>query len=221
MGDFMKQEVTGRLNRPIFWPKGSGKHVQDTATASFSEFGSRALSYGSPGVCGCTLLVIVSRRGVYIAHYWESVSFAPDQEWIDQFGGEDEAFQKTVLDGIQKGVATDAVPPQQVSLKGVASAIDDDSIRAYLIIPIMTDRDVVDGYRPKWDQMKRAVEEILPSVTNRWREIRYDAVEPEKATGGKGYVLFKYDPNHNGRRKTTMWVEDNATPEHDDEWLFQ
>jgi len=40
-------------------------------------------SYAAARLQGCTMLVVISRKGTYMAHYWESISFDPDE---DQFG---------------------------------------------------------------------------------------------------------------------------------------
>jgi hypothetical protein len=47
-----------------------------------------AFSCGTMGLCGCTTLVVVSRKGVYATHCWESISFAPDEKWRKPKGKE-------------------------------------------------------------------------------------------------------------------------------------
>lgn len=53
--------------------------------------------------------MIISRKGVYMAHYWENIAFAADDEWLNRYKGKDnnekqkKIFQATVIDGLNKG----------------------------------------------------------------------------------------------------------------------
>lgn len=80
-----------------------------------------------------------------------------------------------------------------------------------------------DGYRPRGNAMKNTVNRLAPTLAtgDRWREVKYTPLrnrDPQLESTALGRVRFKYDPDHNGRRKATLWFEREATPYHDDEW---
>ncbi len=56
--------------------------VGDMSTSVIQEFSklkpNEEFSTGTAGLKGCTTLYIISRTGVFAAHYWESISFSPD-----------------------------------------------------------------------------------------------------------------------------------------------
>lgn len=54
------------------------KQGSDINTAFIKKYGRNAFSLGTMGLCGCTSMWIISRSGVYGTHYWESISFSPD-----------------------------------------------------------------------------------------------------------------------------------------------
>lgn len=228
MDDFMDTELTNSLRRPVIWAKKVNGKPQDMATAAFDELKNEAISFGTSGLCGCTVLVIVSKRAVYIAHYWESISFAPDASW--GFKDEDDAFAKTVIKGLMSGVGR-GNGQEQVSLKGQVGKIKDPSIRAYLMIPAKTHAEVPDGYRNRWNEIKTTVGGLIPELAwsptipnPRWAEIKYDALSnnaPELVTTARGCILFKYDPDHNQKRKSALWIEQNPVPVYSEEWTAE
>jgi len=208
--------MTKEEHRPIVWDKGPEDDEEDMATSDFEEFKNEAFILGTGWLCGCTTLVIVSRKGVYYAHYWGNISFAPDEKF--KFKDADEAFKKTVVKGLTEGIEW-----EQTSLKNYAGKIDDEYIRAYLMIPHETWDDIPDGYRDKWNQIKSIVGDFIPKLKGpaRWKD-KNDALLDNTA---RGRILFKFDPDHRatpnqqqGRKKAILWIEGNRTPHHDDVW---
>jgi hypothetical protein len=225
MDTFMVEELSNELvNLPIIWRSDTGNNVvSDTATAWFYEFkkqAKKAFSVGTGGLCGCTTLAIISRKGVYMGHYWESLSFAPEGEDLEPFGTVEKAFQATVIDGLKKGVTG-----QQKPLK--ASQIEDEYIRAYLMIPTESWDGVDNGYRDMWDELKKTVGELVPTLKNEelWTRIRYSALDndiPSQAqeleTTARGRILVKFDPDENKKKRAALWIEQRAEPYHNDIW---
>lgn len=210
------------------------KHEYDVNTSvltKFSAYQSRALSLSAVELRGCTMLAIVSRKAVYISHWWESISFNTDQADLDaEETTQEQLFQETILKPLKDGYRTKG-QTIQVSLRLNADALDDDHIRAYLIHPSTHSKedtsDMQTGYREYWDRIKEAVLEYLPRLKepNRWNDIPYDVVpdelEHELDSTARGRMLFKYDHNHvneNGRvmQRTLIWSETNEI--HRDEW---
>ena len=193
------------------------------ATATFEVFGDEALSLGTGYLCGCTTLVIISRLSVYIGHYWENISFDPDRAWLDVYDTAQRAFQQTVIKGLTQGVRPNSRIPEQVSLRNQARYFEDNYIHAYLMIPDADSNDVPDNYRPQWNAMRETVNRFVPTLAtgDRWREVTYSPLQnfdPDLDSTAQGRLLFKFDPDHNGKRKATLWIERQAIPYHDDEW---
>lgn len=106
--------------------------------------------------------------------------------------------------------------------------IDDDWVKAYLIRPDKSDKQQVDGYRTRWEQIKEVVGYLIPHLKeqNRWTEAVYKKLRQTDRRlfdTPAGKVLFKYDPAHTttnqgSKHKATLWVEGRLEPYHDDEW---
>lgn len=222
MNEWMREEMKDDLFGSIIWEKKVNGEPQDMATSVFEEFEDEVFSLGTGFLCGCTTLVIISRKAVYIGHYWENISFSPDKVWLDLYKTSEAAFKRTVINGLTVGVGRGTYP-EQVSLKGQKHRIQDSYLHAYLMIPSDNSEGYEDGYRDKWEQIKEIVNGILPDLStgDRWTEVKYKPLLKDSKlleNTARGRILFKYDPNHNGKKKTALWIEQNATPYHDDEW---
>lgn len=119
MDKWMKTEIDEHLFESTVWEKKVNGDIEDMATSMFSEFKGQAFSLGPGFLCGCTTMVIVSHRGVYMGRYWESISFSPDDDWVDHYGSSYDCFQNTVIEGLTKGIGKGRAT-EQVSLKGKA-----------------------------------------------------------------------------------------------------
>lgn len=212
---------------PIVWRIQRGTDIN---TAIIKEFGNRAVSISTNGLCGCTSLWIISRKGVYATHYWESISFAPDvDQRLTARETNKQVFERTVLEPLRHGMqingrkAQDALDP----------AIADDHTKAYIVHPERScgPRSRPDGYRNQWNEIKRVVGEIIPALepnanAARWEEVEYirnDRDDMASLFGtASGHVLFKYDPDAHGdgegKKKAVLWVEAKKEPWHNDEW---
>lgn len=76
MEDFFAQEFP--VARLVVFKATNG---DDANTALFQKLESGAFSCGVQGLCGCTSLVVISRKGVYATHWWDSIAFSPDVVW--------------------------------------------------------------------------------------------------------------------------------------------
>lgn len=71
---------------PVVWTlkdPGPAKTEYDINTSLFAEYrfyNNEEMSLSVTNLVGCTMMVIVSRRGVYIGHYWENISFDTDAD---------------------------------------------------------------------------------------------------------------------------------------------
>lgn len=219
--NFIMTETNHADAIPIVWTGGTSQAPIDMNTAELRVFGDEDFSYSTAFLKGCTVLAIVSRRGVYLAHYWETISFSLN---IDNVTPEiqQREFERTVLRPLERGHQR-----FQDSLKGNLGLLVDEYVHVYLIRPA-TGADEMTDYRQYWDQIKDLVLGWIPQASDRWTEHRYDVVLGDNAavqrtlfTTSRGRLLFKYDPRHrrvNGRdmRRTMLWSE--TTEIHNDEW---
>jgi hypothetical protein len=201
----------------------------DINTALFYDF-EQERSIAATRLKGCTMLAVISRKGVYIGHYWESIAFSPDEDLLKDGDTQQAIFQRTVLNGLKDGIS-DPDRPSQMSFTKFAQQLGDDFVKAYLIRPNVNSEDNADGrdgYPDEWRRMKDVVVGALPKIgePGRWTEIIYNVEQNEALldTTPRGRVLFKIDPKHVPRasrrgkdtRLAILWVETREV--HRDQW---
>ncbi|KAH8433389.1 uncharacterized protein LDX57_011023 [Aspergillus melleus] len=236
MDEFMRDEIVD-VTQKLIWHRMVSGEPEHFDTAIYEEFKDhKSISIGTSGLCGCTVLVIISREAVYMAHYWENISFAPDEDWEKYYRriGRD-IFEESVVRGLRDGIGT-----KQKKLK--PGPFDNDHVQAYLMHPNAPadnfkpdeDRQVIfeEYYERRWNQIKEIVIEIIPAIgqPGRWIDLEYKALDKDSPLldrTARGHILFKYDPDHRytdadgteiSQRKATLWVEQNIKPKHDDTW---
>ncbi|KPM40776.1 hypothetical protein AK830_g5791 [Neonectria ditissima] len=224
MEKFMLSEVPKA--QQIVWQIPKGTDINTAVSRSFGD-SRRGFSLGTMGLCGCTSVWIISRSGVYASHFWESISFSPDDIWRRvKSETNTQVFQRTVIQPMKDGETNDKGRKMQDKVD-VGILGNDDSVRAYIVHPERSCyANNQNAYRPKWDLIKTTVGEIIPALDpathdDRWNEPIYqrkDRDDDALFTSSAGRVLFKYDPNHQGKKKATLWVEGREEPWHDDEW---
>lgn len=178
-------------------------------------------------------MVLVSKRAIYFGHYWENVGFSLDPVWEDTYPTQEIAFDQTIRKGLQQGIENRRVR-EQASLLANAALLDDDSLHGFLMIPRRGFQpaedlsglvEVDDAYRAAWDEMKAIVHQILPRLDpadqSKWTEYRYDATNDEDILYDtvNGKILFKYDPDHHGQKKTLLYLEDQRQGAGSWEWV--
>ncbi|CZR65973.1 uncharacterized protein PAC_15873 [Phialocephala subalpina] len=169
--------------------------IQPFNTALFQEIGGdQAKSLGTDGLCGCTVLVIASRTGVYMAHYFKDFSFTEDEYWDEKMKmGLEQRFTNLVIGGLTNGLNPNprARRPQQVSLTSCAAKI-------------------LEGAGP--DPNDNKIKDISYDPLNNNDDALWDTAA--------GKVLFKYDPDHNKQKKAALWTEGDPTDRHNDQWTL-
>jgi hypothetical protein len=201
----------------------------DINTALFYDFAEER-SIVAAELKGCTMLAVISRKGVYIGHYWESIAFATDEKFLKDGDTQQAIFQRTVLDGLKNGINNPG-RSSQMSFTRFAEQLGDDFVKAYLIRPNVngnSNDDGRDGYPDEWRRMKELVVSLLPKIgePGRWTEIVYNVQSSFQVlrSTSHGRVLFKIDPKHIQRasrrgkdtRLAILWVERNEV--HRDQW---
>lgn len=187
----------------IVWQSDEG---DDMNTALFRPLPQKGeFSLATSHLCGCCSLWIISRKGVYAAHWWESIAFAPDDAWkLTPAETDEDIFQRTVTDHIRNGHVSSNGDIMHEKL--VADNIEDSLIKAYLVHPSHPcEEHYAEQYRAYWAQIINTVKDIIPTLKedNRWQEITYDPLDPEDDMlheTSRGRILFKFDAHHGSRR---------------------
>ena len=165
------------------------------------------------------------------------MAFAPDPIFITEYGTEEACFEQTVIQGLQSGiVGSNPDKPEQESLtEKAATIIAGGNIKAYLMVldkKYNYDENFagLDAYKAKWVKIQSTVGEIIPALKDDnpatpnplWSQISYEAVDESQYARldntALGKVLFKYDPDHQGQKKAALWVGDDFTDLHNDQW---
>ncbi|ESA41812.1 hypothetical protein GE21DRAFT_9704 [Neurospora crassa] len=224
--EFMFNEIPKATQMVWEVPEGT-----DVNTALFTPFdGNEAISVGTSHLCGCTSLVIISQRGVYTTHYWENISFDPDDDFRLTVKGvketNEQVFVRTVLTPLQNGASRRTVVSQEKLDPRKIGNAEGDNIRAFLVRPDGPANDqYVEDYRQKWSRIKSTVGGIVSLLDPnteagraRWQEVIYEPTDNQRvlANQANGRILIKYDPDHEGKKKVILWVERNKIYEH--EW---
>ncbi|KAL6719513.1 hypothetical protein ACLMJK_003754 [Lecanora helva] len=176
------------------------------ATAVTAALGDTAFTYGMQRICGCTWLYVVSHLQVYLAHYWEDISFGKEEKDTTPL-----QFQEQVLDFLDYGYQPPNGQPLQPSLRSVASKfIGQPGLQAAIYSPeAQSDEpNAADFlYNDKVQLMAQKVSEIInqPPQTVRYKPV--DAAKDRPPRGpdmlGKtaaGHMIFQYDPMGAGSR---------------------
>ncbi|KAH7360793.1 hypothetical protein BKA65DRAFT_192609 [Rhexocercosporidium sp. MPI-PUGE-AT-0058] len=133
-------------------------------------------------------------------------------------------FQNTVLDVLKDG--------GHYHPKLEAALIEDDNIKAYLIVPNQSWRQTGPsdtGYPDMWKLIRTTVGSIVPTLQDeaRWKTIVYAPVEGKNAKDilnspyrSEGKIIFKHDPEHapgaDKPHMSALWVEEKQV--HLDTW---
>ncbi|KAF4548245.1 Hypothetical protein D9617_30g011500 [Elsinoe fawcettii] len=149
-----------------------------TPTSRFDAFGDAPFSAGVDGLLGCIATVLVSHRGVWTSHFWQTTFRKALTDSIDS-KGHDERFQKDVLDPFS-GRNT---PPDFVPLTSLpAGAFAADQHPQLLIVSPGTGQKGGEARYPTVvdrlvDEVQRFVPDLVPGSIVKWT---YKAVTDEE-----------------------------------------
>lgn len=116
-------------------------------TARFEAFGQEPVNIGMSGLFGCTAFIAVSRRGAYVAHWWEHPDFDNGNR-----------LRAGALKGLKEGLQF------HPSLVRYANELRGAS--AFLMIPATGDAaNPIPIYPAEVDLIKKTVHDILHDVT--------------------------------------------------------
>ncbi|BCS29892.1 uncharacterized protein APUU_80195A [Aspergillus puulaauensis] len=99
--------------------------TDERAVMRQAQFRDELFQWGTGGLCGCTMVTLVSRRAVWMAHFWETFSHA-DSDWVpgapipapDQFGTEHMVSYRQFQQRILRALRTAEPPANPVTARG-------------------------------------------------------------------------------------------------------
>ncbi|GAB1199062.1 hypothetical protein APSETT444_008401 [Aspergillus pseudonomiae] len=145
------------------------------SAAILQEFGRLRRKEWSTGPKGYTTLYIISCKAVYATHWWENIYFDPEIEWRDPPTQTNaKLFKLTVTDTLRDG--------EKYHRKLDADLIENDYVRAYLILSTQQDYPNAADYTIQWNQIRDTVGELVPMLQDqsRWTDIAYETVEEDE-----------------------------------------
>lgn len=163
------------------------------------------------GLYGCTSVVILSRKGVYLSHFWQQPSFESMHN-----------FRRDVLDQLENG-GQGMVPLWKLRLPGGALAADTQPIAIVVtpqeytpIGPLMSDKLLYPAMVKQIVDFLSQIFYAFPGFEVKIQDYKSDGQLPEM-NGVRGRYLIQYDPAHipadpcidqPQRAALRMWTED-------------
>ncbi|TGJ78222.1 hypothetical protein E0Z10_g10548 [Xylaria hypoxylon] len=187
---------------------------------SFSDFNANILNIGTERLEGCTVLTVVSRKAVYMAHFFENLAFAPDDGKAP-----DSAFEQNCINQITGRGQTwrtrgDSIDPSLFTGNNGPAF-------AYIMTPRQEQADPtrqnpnppVPGpdtqlYAERMRQLSQTLTSLIPGLwVVYYNYIAANAAQYEEqdAQQHRGKALFEYDPNADGNNNANfrIWYEQN------------
>ncbi|KAK4505420.1 hypothetical protein PRZ48_003383 [Zasmidium cellare] len=218
-------------------PDGTLTAGNSRAVSQSDTFGNTAFQYGSRGLHGCTMVAVISNRGVWMAQFWESYSNS-DGEGANH-DTVDQVLRQRVLMAIQGQTVTNPINPstdprnQYITPEGPALDPslfnrEDDNTNIYFMTPLDGSVTTANKKPPKppsgpamYPNKMRAIADtineliggVLEDVVqyNYWR-LNYanSADEALIDTTERGLCMFQYDPNAfgSGKKGWRLFYED-------------
>ncbi|KAJ6070117.1 hypothetical protein N7499_012004 [Penicillium canescens] len=186
-----------------------------------------AFEMGLEGLCGCSIVVVVSKQAIWFAHIFEDNSFSPREEYADGLSPQ-EMFELTALNFLDTGI--DAIFGVQFqSLKGVRNLfpVGDGVTSAFIVTPQKELDDAVEGgtgadtnvyyteglmYDWAVVQLVAKIKSLIPDIpvtVRQYQALNSDAPDADEAFNTRrGKHLFQYDPQaRQGQKGVRLYLE--------------
>ncbi|KAI1800357.1 hypothetical protein F4811DRAFT_539453 [Daldinia bambusicola] len=183
----------------------------------FSDFQApNFLNIGIDGLEGCTVLTVVSKKAVYMAHFFESLAFAPEGAKAPDTAFEQNCLNLVTGQGQRWRARGDSIDPKLFTG-------DNGPAFAYIMTPRQDQAALtpdnpnppVPGadtqlYGGRIDQLSQTLTNLIPGL---WVvHYNYIATNIEQYTQKyQGKALFEYDANADGNNNPNfrLWYEQN------------
>ncbi|KAI9740055.1 MAG: hypothetical protein M1818_004806 [Claussenomyces sp. TS43310] len=198
------------LGNGEIWDNQYGSSPPFVLVSYQNQFLKTPFQLGTGGVIGCTMVTIISKRAVWMAHIWEGYAFQDSFIPSDPLAGkpDDKPGTQTFKDRAICGI-TGAEPsvPLTFPLKG--PSLDKsyfnrpgDNTVAYIMSP--GDGNKVYEYPNKLGELKSALMDLVPGIHIELKNyVAIDVNDEEEAkqlwNTARGMALFQYDPDSDGQ----------------------
>lgn len=171
---------------------------ETTGTAVYSVLGEEPVSWAVKEMCGCSALIVVSEKAVYVTHYFEDLAFCGTNDRPAN-------LKREILDPLEHGALNHR------SLAGHAVDFRDQAgLAAFIMTPTKEDSGALQ-YEGSIRKLKDKVNSLIGMVPT---VIPYKAEDcdysRELGTNALGTGLFQYDPQRQGNRSQKLakvWIE--------------
>lgn len=203
-------------------PLGTGG--RSNPTALYHELKNERYDMAVQGLYGCTSVVVVSEKAVYMSHFWEVPGFSQGDWGI----GSQQRFEEEVLNPLENGDGGSAIPGLRQYAGNNGAFSSQYRPAAYIIKPGSSGRPDYDkAYEKKVDQIVEKVKNIL-GVSTPPIPITYTRVGGNDYLIPQGKVLFQYDPVESRQATDScpiqqamerLWVENKPRYVHQRYWV--
>lgn len=197
---------------------------QGLSSALFKELGDVKVNMAVQNLYGCTSVVVVSEKGIWMSHFWENPAFAtrgPAGEWLPSANNR---FEVDVLRALEFG--NQEMPGLAQFNKNGGAFIGAYSPFAYIFYP-------TGSQYPNYDRVYKArINQISQKLQRLIRLHIPPLIYQYDRAGGhmmraKGKVLFQYEPNEKVMQTpdgplqqalNRIWLEDRPMYVHQRYW---
>lgn len=215
----------------------NGKRLSAGLWAPFEDAGDLL---GANDIYGCTVAIVISRRGVWLVHLWEVGGFLKDPktwdtetDWWKE--ATDSEYGKTVLDPINYKELPSVPVLREFTAGSDNLFAPNTKTKSMIVTPKHPDKDEP-LYQKKVDMLQRVLHGHLNRVSEVPEVVLYDAARPGGKDEGwsdedirklkksaKGKIAIQYDPSESeecGEQivRLRVWVQDKPTPVYEDSW---
>ncbi|KAE8136584.1 hypothetical protein BDV38DRAFT_283796 [Aspergillus pseudotamarii] len=197
---------------------------QSLSSALFRELGNVKFNMAVQDLYGCTSVVVVSEKGIWMSHLWENPAFAtngPSGEWLPSA---DNKFEADVLNALEDG--NQEMPGLAQFTKNGGAFIAAYKPFAYIFYPTGSQYPNYNrAYKARINQISQKLQRLLPLNTPPLL-YQYDRAGGDMMRA-KGKVLFQYEPNERimqtkdgplQQALNRIWLEDRPTFVHQRYW---
>ncbi|KAB8218768.1 hypothetical protein BDV33DRAFT_192562 [Aspergillus novoparasiticus] len=186
---------------------------QSLSSGLFRELGNVKFNLAVQGLYGCTSVVVVSEKGIWMSHMWENPAFGMEGPSRELLPSAENTFIPDVLNAMEYG---NQEIPGLIQFTGNGGAfVAAYKPFAYIFYPTGTQNLNYDrAYTARINQISQKLQRLIPLKAPPFI-YQYDR------TGGnmmeaRGKVLFQYEPNE--RALNRLWLENRPTYVHQRYW---
>ncbi|KAF2265450.1 hypothetical protein CC78DRAFT_567598 [Lojkania enalia] len=186
----------------------------DRSTSRIKALGQESFDFGMSGLCGCTLLVIVSNTHIYGGHYFEDLAFDDTNENADPPKTENTAdFQGQVINFLSNGGNGRKHGTEGPRLAGLQNEFPVDQTKAYIMAPARGTKLL---YEDLVNQMADHVQTLIGTrpIIKPYVPVdqAVDATRPRPLLDTeRGRLLYQLDVDNGVRTQRLLWQSESLS----------